>query len=306
MYYNDDTITKRLKEAKVRDVWKISLCQCDRWIRKGPLFIILSHKHTVVYSNYQNVQKIIASRLHQKKWSPHTHTISSELPVKWFAPTTSQKNFGEYLRWKWIDHMIYLAWCKSGSFHKDTHLALYSLISPEMALSDFLSTNKYDMDGDMNWRQLTVLHFVLPILFNTTYIYYTHTNMTLRGARWRGWKRGKRDNNACAIFLPSRIARAKDVSYTKNIKNCTRSTLTANLKQYQAMVDKISKTLLTVSLTDSPIWIQEMLARILHIYCKHSWKTRRRRLCYFSFCLAVLIFFHCMCKPCFFAFCCRS
>ena len=169
MYYNDDTITKRLKEAKVRDVWKISLCQCDRWIRKGPLFIILSHKHTVVYSNYQNVQKIIASRLHQKKWSPHTHTTSSELPVKWFAPTTSQKNLGEYLRWKWIDHMIYLAWCKSGSFHKDTHLALYSLISPEMALSDFLSTNKYDMDGDMNWRQLAVLHFVLPIFFNTTF-----------------------------------------------------------------------------------------------------------------------------------------
>ena len=65
--------------------------------------------------------------------------------------------------------MIYLAWCKSGSFHKDTHLALYSLISPEMALSDFLSTNKYDMDGDMNWRQLVVLHFVLPILFNTTF-----------------------------------------------------------------------------------------------------------------------------------------
>ena len=38
-----------------------------------------------------------------------------------------------------------------------------------MALSDFLSSNKYDMDGDMNWRQLAVLHFVLPILFNTTF-----------------------------------------------------------------------------------------------------------------------------------------
>ena len=119
------------------------------------------------------------------------------------------------------------------------------------------------MDGHMNWRQLAVLHFVLPILFNTTYIYYTHTNMTLRGARWREWKRGKRDNNACAIFCHSEdnfFARAKDASSTKNIKNCTRSTLTANWKQYQAMVDKISKTLLTVSLTDSPIWIQEMLS----------------------------------------------
>ena len=117
----------------------------------------------------------------------------------------------------------------------------------------------------MNWRQLAVLHFVLPILFNTTYIYYTHTNMTLRGARWREWKRGKRDNNACAIFCHSEdnfFARAKDASSTKNIKNCTRSTLTANWKQYQAMVDKISKTLLTVSLTDSPIWIQEMLAHL--------------------------------------------
>ena len=31
------------------------------------LFFILCHKHNVVNSNYQIVQKIIASRLHQKK-----------------------------------------------------------------------------------------------------------------------------------------------------------------------------------------------------------------------------------------------
>ena len=142
--------------------------------------------------------------------------------MKCFAPTTSRKNFGEYLRWKSIDQRIHSAWCKYRSFHKDTHLVLYSLISPEMALSDFCPPINMIWTvtwiGD-SWPCCTLFCQSFSIqLFNGLVFQYCSTlnfimifippmkmilMSTYRGARWRGWKKGKRDNNAC-VFLPSR------------------------------------------------------------------------------------------------------
>ena len=118
-----------------------------------------------------------------------------------------------------IDQRIHSAWCKYRSFHKDTHLVLYSLISPEMALSDFCPPINMIWTvtwiGD-SWPCCTLFCQSFSIqLFNGLVFQYCSTlnfimifippmkmilMSTYRGARWRGWKKGKRDNNACVFF----------------------------------------------------------------------------------------------------------